>query len=262
MTGPHNAWHLSSSTAMSAANSLLTRVGNETTAASWRAHAWIPTILDLKYQFHEILCRITLRDYRCYVMHSETFVCQWLSVSTQPNNAITTPGQLWLFTAIIDSHYGLDINSRSHGKVTRQFYVHGRKARCVIPPQRDGSTLIVCSSQTRAWRYGTVRPSTRYIDLYSNAQILLGERAHLIEFPSVLLPSGVTTGSIVNIAVHQNVAEERKRDQEFWGLQWDILETFGRASPEPPQLEVLSLPLSSETLAHTSRRSAMSRRLR
>lgn len=94
-----------------------------------------------------------------------------------------------------------------------------------------------------------------------DTQILLGERAHLIEFPSVLLPPGVTTGSIVNIAVHQNIAEERKRDQEFWGLQRDILETFGRTSPEPPQLEVLCLQLSSELHPHTSRRSATSHRL-
>ncbi|KAI9569269.1 hypothetical protein HD554DRAFT_2092507 [Boletus coccyginus] len=78
--------------------------------------------------------------------------------------------------------------------------------------------------------------------------ILLGERAHLIEFPSVLLPPGVATGSIVNIAVHQNTAEERKRDQEFWGLQRDILETFGRASPEPPQLEVRNVTQTSVTL--------------
>ncbi|KAF8257022.1 hypothetical protein EI94DRAFT_1819347 [Lactarius quietus] len=45
--------------------------------------------------------------------------------------------------------------------------------------------------------------------------ILLGERAHLIEFPSLLLPPGATTCSIVNISVTQNVAEELKRDGEF-----------------------------------------------
>ncbi|KIJ13313.1 hypothetical protein PAXINDRAFT_170593, partial [Paxillus involutus ATCC 200175] len=78
--------------------------------------------------------------------------------------------------------------------------------------------------------------------------ILLGERAHLIEFPSVLLPPGVSTGSIVNIAVHQNVAEERKRDQEFSVLQGDILETFGRVSPEPPHLEVRNVTQTSVTL--------------
>ncbi|KAL4076439.1 hypothetical protein V8B97DRAFT_1862840 [Scleroderma yunnanense] len=78
--------------------------------------------------------------------------------------------------------------------------------------------------------------------------ILIGERAHLIEFPSVLLPPGATTGSIVNIAVHQNTSEERKRDQEFWELQSQIMETFGRVSPEPPRIEVRNVTQTSVTL--------------
>lgn len=68
--------------------------------------------------------------------------------------------------------------------------------------------------------------------------ILLGERAHLIEFPSILLPPGATTGSIVNIAVHQNHQAERKRDNEFWELQNEILDTYGRESPKNPDLQV------------------------
>ncbi|KAI5993436.1 hypothetical protein EDD15DRAFT_2264579 [Pisolithus albus] len=55
-------------------------------------------------------------------------------------------------------------------------------------------------------------------------------------------------GSIVNIAVHQNLSEERKRDQQFWQLQHDILETFGRSSPEPPRLEVRNVTQTSVTL--------------
>jgi chitin biosynthesis protein CHS5 len=60
----------------------------------------------------------------------------------------------------------------------------------------------------------------------------------LIEFPSILLPPGATTGSIVSIAVHQNVDEEKRRENEFWTLQDEILETYGMRSPEPPKLEV------------------------
>ncbi|KAI6152523.1 hypothetical protein BKA82DRAFT_4111899 [Pisolithus tinctorius] len=84
-----------------------------------------------------------------------------------------------------------------------------------------------------------MKTDTGQLHLYGRValQILIGERAHLIEFPSVLLPPGSTTGSIVNIAVHQNLSEERKRDQQFWQLQHDIFETFGCASPEPPRLE-------------------------
>ena len=69
-------------------------------------------------------------------------------------------------------------------------------------------------------------------------QILLGERAHLIEFPSILLPPGATTGSIVSIAVHQNHTEEKRRENEFWALQDEILNSYGKSSPEPPKLSV------------------------
>ncbi|KAF4575392.1 Chitin synthase, class 5 [Pleurotus pulmonarius] len=62
----------------------------------------------------------------------------------------------------------------------------------------------------------------------------LGERAHLIEFPSVLLPPGATAGSIVSITVHQNHAEEKRCDCEFWDLQQEIMNEFGKESPEPP----------------------------
>ncbi|KAJ4477439.1 hypothetical protein J3R30DRAFT_219362 [Lentinula aciculospora] len=68
--------------------------------------------------------------------------------------------------------------------------------------------------------------------------ILLGERAHLIEFPSILLPPGATSGSIVNIAVHQNHTEEKRRDGEFWALQKEILNEYGVEMPEAPKLQV------------------------
>ena len=74
-------------------------------------------------------------------------------------------------------------------------------------------------------------------------KILLGERAHLIEFPSILLPPGATTGSIVTIAVHQNRAEEKRRDAEFWQLQDDILKEYGVKSPKAPELKVRSCKL-------------------
>ncbi|CAL1710372.1 unnamed protein product [Somion occarium] len=78
--------------------------------------------------------------------------------------------------------------------------------------------------------------------------ILLGERAHLIEFPSLLLPPGATTGSIVNISVSRNIAEEKKRDSEFWDLQNNILTNYGVKTPEPPKLEVRNVTQTSVTL--------------
>lgn len=46
----------------------------------------------------------------------------------------------------------------------------------------------------------------------------------------------------MNIAVYQNHVEEKKRDDEFWSLQDEILETFGKRSPEPPNLNVRVIP--------------------
>ncbi|KEP53797.1 fibronectin type III/BRCA1 domain protein [Rhizoctonia solani 123E] len=78
--------------------------------------------------------------------------------------------------------------------------------------------------------------------------ILIGERAHLIEFPSLLLPPGVTSGSIVNISVNRNVSEEKRQQKEFWDLQDAILETFGKVAPEPPVVEVRNVTQTSVTL--------------
>ncbi|CUA69564.1 Chitin biosynthesis protein CHS5 [Candida albicans SC5314] [Rhizoctonia solani] len=78
--------------------------------------------------------------------------------------------------------------------------------------------------------------------------ILIGERAHLIEFPSLLLPPGVTSGSIVNISVNRNISEEKRQQKEFWDLQDAILETFGKVGPEPPVVEVRNVTQTSVTL--------------
>ncbi|TDL30072.1 hypothetical protein BD410DRAFT_759264 [Rickenella mellea] len=78
--------------------------------------------------------------------------------------------------------------------------------------------------------------------------ILLGERAHLIEFPSILLPPGATAGSIVNIAVHRNVAEEKRRDADFWQLQKDIYRDFGVDMPRAPDLQLRNITQTSVTL--------------
>ncbi|TFK29059.1 hypothetical protein FA15DRAFT_611258 [Coprinopsis marcescibilis] len=78
--------------------------------------------------------------------------------------------------------------------------------------------------------------------------ILIGERAHLIEFPSILLPPGATAGSIVNIAVNQNHAEEKRREAEFWQLQDEILKIYGVQSPTVPELKVRNVTQTSVTL--------------
>jgi hypothetical protein len=74
---------------------------------------------------------------------------------------------------------------------------------------------------------------------------LLTEDHHLIEFPSLLLPKGVTSGSIVNIAVSRNMSEEEKKMKEFWELQQAILATFGNDEPDVPVVRVKNITQTS-----------------
>lgn len=65
------------------------------------------------------------------------------------------------------------------------------------------------------------------------------------------LRSGVTAYLTINIAVHQNHPEEKKRSSEFRPLQDEISEMFnGNPSPEPPKLNSYELPSSFHTPAH------------
>ena len=65
--------------------------------------------------------------------------------------------------------------------------------------------------------------------------ILLTEDHHLIEFPSLLLPPGVSSGSIVNISVTRNYEQELVQSQEFWELQEAILKEFGKNKVVPQE---------------------------
>ncbi|KAL1921010.1 uncharacterized protein VTP21DRAFT_11645 [Calcarisporiella thermophila] len=78
--------------------------------------------------------------------------------------------------------------------------------------------------------------------------LLLTADHHLIEFPSLLLPKGVTSGSIVNISVQRNRDAEQRQQNEFWQIQDTILNEFGTHSPEAPVLRVRAITQTSVTL--------------
>ncbi|CAO3685624.1 unnamed protein product [Rhizopus microsporus] len=87
--------------------------------------------------------------------------------------------------------------------------------------------------------------------LNAGMAILLTEDHHLIEFPSLLLPKGVTSGSIVNIAVSRNKSEEDKKMKEFWQLQDAILDKFGIVEPDAPVVRVKNITQTSLILSGT-----------
>lgn len=62
------------------------------------------------------------------------------------------------------------------------------------------------------------------------------DRGVQIEFPSILLPDGIKSGSIVDISVSRNRAAEAGKEKDFRELQESIWETYGRRTPQAPVL--------------------------
>ncbi|KAI9697439.1 MAG: Chitin synthase, class 5 [Candelina mexicana] len=78
--------------------------------------------------------------------------------------------------------------------------------------------------------------------------VLLTEDNRLIEFPSILLPPNISSGSIVDITVARNQAKEAASQKAFASLQNEIYTTFGQQSPSPPVLRCRNATQTSVVL--------------
>ncbi|KAL8859801.1 MAG: hypothetical protein Q9178_003633 [Gyalolechia marmorata] len=78
--------------------------------------------------------------------------------------------------------------------------------------------------------------------------VLLTEDKRLIEFPSILLPPSITSGSIVDITVSRNFESEAAAQKSFQTLQSSILSTYGQKSPQPPTIRCRNATQTSVVL--------------
>ncbi|KAK2760176.1 Chitin synthase, class 5 [Arachnomyces sp. PD_36] len=78
--------------------------------------------------------------------------------------------------------------------------------------------------------------------------VLLTDDNRLIEFPSVLLPKNINSGSIVDITVSRNHSAEANSASSFRSLQKRILNTYGINSPSPPVLRLRNATQTSLVL--------------
>ncbi|KAK3711561.1 hypothetical protein LTR37_009552 [Vermiconidia calcicola] len=78
--------------------------------------------------------------------------------------------------------------------------------------------------------------------------VLLTEDKRLIEFPSILLPPDIHSGSIVDINVARNQHAETLADQNFSSLQHEIYRTFGSSTPSAPVLRCRNATQTSVVL--------------
>ncbi|OJJ43093.1 hypothetical protein ASPZODRAFT_75150 [Penicilliopsis zonata CBS 506.65] len=78
--------------------------------------------------------------------------------------------------------------------------------------------------------------------------VLLTQDNRLIEFPSVLLPNNISSGSIVDITVSRNHAAETASASAFQALQKRILSTYGVKAPSSPVLRLRNATQTSLVL--------------
>jgi hypothetical protein len=82
----------------------------------------------------------------------------------------------------------------------------------------------------------------------SNAMQYPGIDVSKIEFPSILLPPDISSGSIVDITVARNHSSENAAQKAFAGIQTTIYQTFGLHSPSPPVLRCRNATQTSVVL--------------
>ncbi|KAK9443038.1 brct [Metarhizium brunneum] len=78
--------------------------------------------------------------------------------------------------------------------------------------------------------------------------VLLTPDKRLIEFPSILLPPNISSGSIVDITVSQNNEKESLEEQKFRDLQDRIYQSFGASEPASPVLRCRNATQTSVVL--------------
>lgn len=69
-----------------------------------------------------------------------------------------------------------------------------------------------------------------------------------IEFPSILLPPNISSGSIVDITVARNLVSENKSQNAFHALQDAIYQSFGASEPAAPVLRCRNATQTSVVL--------------
>ncbi|RYP61237.1 hypothetical protein DL771_010197 [Monosporascus sp. 5C6A] len=78
--------------------------------------------------------------------------------------------------------------------------------------------------------------------------VLLTPDKRLIEFPSILLPPSIASGSIVDITVARNNEAEAEADKRFAELQDRIFSSFGASEPSTPVLRCRNATQTSVVL--------------
>ena len=115
---------------------------------------------------------------------------------------------------------------------------------------------LIDRRQSRRWRRGVTdrrqAPGNASLQLAAASQCHLTGNLFLtqaqIEFPSILLPPDIHSGSIVDINVSRNQHAELIAEQKFSSLQHEIYTTFGSETPSAPVIRCRNATQTSVVL--------------
>jgi hypothetical protein len=134
--------------------------------------------------------------------------------------------------------------------VTTQLHLHTSTRHARLPHCRQGRCRCRRASDRRqaprtrpnAFTQATsaqAHPCNSPVQLLTLAQI---------EFPSILLPPDISSGSIVDIDVARNIKAETDAATAFYKLQSEIFRTFGQNTPSAPILRCRNATQTSVVL--------------
>lgn len=103
----------------------------------------------------------------------------------------------------------------------------------------DAGVTVLLTPDKRLVRTRKAHPRSPVAMLTNPAQI---------EFPSILLPPDISSGSIVDITVARNTTSEAAAERAFRTLQEEIYAAFGAASPQTPILRCRNATQTSVVL--------------
>ncbi|KAK4056332.1 hypothetical protein OIO90_002776 [Microbotryomycetes sp. JL221] len=119
-----------------------------------------------------------------------------------------------------------------------------------MPSNNEGSVALTNSVAANFVAFEDDPATQKFVigKIDAGIAVLISDSVHLIEFPSLLLPSGVGPGSIVNITCTRNTVAERDTNKAFWDLQNEIFTEYGAEEPQPPKLRIRNTTQTSVTL--------------
>ncbi|KAL6937579.1 hypothetical protein ACO0RG_004090 [Hanseniaspora osmophila] len=81
--------------------------------------------------------------------------------------------------------------------------------------------------------------------LDASLALLTTDEHHIVEFPTILLPKNIDTGSVIEFKVRNDKAKEEENELEFFELQNEIFAKYGKNNAQAPVLSTMNVTQTS-----------------